>query len=92
MLLLSMLQGLGAEVSLLYRYDSVLRSFDPMLQSGLLEALDEAGITRVPQATPTALQGEPGNIRVQTKAGDELGPFDCVLWCVGRVPHGDCNT
>jgi len=85
--LAGMLKSLGADVSLLYRYDSVLRSFDPMLQSGLLEALGEAGITRVPQATPTALLGEPGNIRVQTEAGAELGPFDCFLWCVGRVPE-----
>jgi glutathione reductase (NADPH) len=81
-----MLRALGAEVTLFFRYDSVLRSFDTMLQQGLLESLAEDGITLVPRGTPAALEGRPGEIHMHTKAGASHGPFDCWIWAVGRQP------
>ena len=84
-----MLRALGAEVTLFFRYDSVLRSFDAMLQESLLEALADDGITLVPRATPAALEGSAGEVSVRTEAGAEHGPFDCWIWAAGRVPETD---
>lgn len=82
-----MLRALGADVTLFFRYDSVLRTFDAMLQESLLEALADDGITLVPRTTPAALEGNPGDVRVRTEAGAMHGPFDCWIWAAGRVPE-----
>ena len=82
-----MLRALGAEVTLFFRYDSVLRSFDAMLQEGLLESLADDGITLVSNTTPKALEGAPGDVRLRTQDGTEHGPYDCWIWAAGRVPE-----
>lgn len=84
-----MLQALGAEVTLFFRYDSILRSFDAMLQESLLESLAADGITLVPRTIPAALEGGPGDIHLRSEAGAEHGPFDCWIWAAGRVPETD---
>jgi glutathione reductase (NADPH) len=82
-----MLRALGAEVTLFFRYDSVLRSFDTMLQECLLEALADDGIRLAPRTTPAELAGSAGDIRLRSEAGAEHGPFDCWIWAAGRVPE-----
>jgi glutathione reductase (NADPH) len=81
-----MLRALGADVTLFFRYDSVLRSFDAMLQEGLLESLAADGVELQPHSVPAALEGHPGEVRMRTEAGAQHGPFDCWIWAAGRRP------
>ena len=78
--------GLGAETSLVLRTDSVLRAFDPLLGETTLKMLREAGVDVVTHAVPTALRRARVNdpLELATRDGRRLGPFDCVLWAVGR--------
>lgn len=84
-----MLRALGAEVTLFFRYDSVLRSFDAMLQEGLLEALAEDGVKLVPNAGMAALEGKSDQVLMRSQDGTEHGPFDSWIWAAGRAPETD---
>jgi glutathione reductase (NADPH) len=86
--LAGMLNGLGSEVTLLVRKGHVLREFDAMLREALMEALGESGVrlltcTQVAEVrrTPDAM------LTLVTDADQELGPFDALIWAVGRRPR-----
>ena len=83
------LRALGSEVTLLVRKDSVLRDFDEYLQEGLLRAMDEDGIRFVTQATPSALTRSRDGLVLATADGRSHGPFDALIWAVGREPSTD---
>jgi len=87
--LAGVLSSLGAETRLFARYDSVLRSMDPMLQEGAIEALESHGTTVQLHSIPSMLREEDGGTVVCTEAGSEFGPFDSVIWAVGRRPLTD---
>ena len=79
--------GLGSAVSLLVRGDRILRPFDAMLGDTLLAAMRGAGSQVVTGAAPIELRVEPsGARRVRLADGRELGPYDAVIWAVGRSP------
>ncbi len=80
------LRALGSEVTLLVRKDSVLRSFDEYLQEGLRNAMAEDGIRLVSQATPAALARGKEGLELKTADGRNHGPFDALIWAVGREP------
>ena len=80
------LRALGSGVTLLVRKDSVLREFEEYLQEGLLRAMGEDGIQFVSRATPAALtRGEDGLV-LATADGRSHGPFDALIWAIGREP------
>src|SRR5262245_31412774 len=79
--------ALGSRVTLAIRYDHVLRSFDRMLSTRLMAAMQADGIEIVHYAVPTALEPAPGGHLIRLAAGAALGPFDAVIWAVGRVPN-----
>jgi glutathione reductase (NADPH) len=82
--------ALGSEVSFVIRQDRVLRSFDTMLSDGLMKIMRDEGITFETQAVPAALRRDPaGALRLGTEDGRELGPFDAVIWAIGRDPATD---
>jgi glutathione reductase (NADPH) len=83
----AMLRALGAEVTLFYRYDSVLRSFDQMLQDGILESLAADGITLVPNCSSLSLSGRVDLVHAVSADGNKFGPFDRWIWAAGRVPE-----
>jgi len=87
--LAGMLQALGAQVSVIARRDSLLRSFDPMLQSALVESMQADGIELVWQADPAGLRSTAEGHRLQLTDGRELGPWDAVFWTIGRGPNTD---
>jgi len=87
--LAGMLNALGAEVTLFFRYGSVLRGFDEMIQRGLMEALEHEGIRCWSGASEPHLQQMDNGIHVRMAAGAEEGPFDSWLWAIGRVPETD---
>ncbi len=84
--LAGVLNALGGDVTLFVRYDSVLRRFDSMLGDGLMQSLRDAGITLVTGATPTGVRNDDG-LRLATAAAGEHGPFDELVWAIGRVPN-----
>ena len=42
--LAGILQALGSDVTLVIRYNKVLRSFDPMLSDALMKEMEKAGV------------------------------------------------
>jgi glutathione reductase (NADPH) len=77
--------ALGSEVIVLARYDSVLRSFDPMLQAVLIEEWKKSGVALVTGARPTEVRGEPHALEILTEKGGRFAG-DCLVWAIGRIP------
>ena len=79
--------ALGSNVSLVIRRDRVLRDFDSMLGDGLMKIMRDDGIEIVTGAVPRALERDvDGSLRLLTVDGRTSGPFDCVVWAIGREP------
>jgi glutathione reductase (NADPH) len=77
--------GLGSQTTLVLRGQSALRAFDPMLGETILKILREEGVQIVTQAAPASLgKGAHGALELRTQDARVLGPFDCVLWAIGR--------
>jgi glutathione reductase (NADPH) len=79
--------ALGTETTVLLRKDAVLRSFDRMLGEELLIAMQAAGIAFETGVVPRALRQSANGIELVDEAGRRFGPFDGVLWAVGRAPN-----
>ena len=78
--------ALGAAVTVLMRHDRMLRSFDELLSRRLMAAMQADGITLVDHAVPAAVAAEPRGRRVALADGRALGPFECLIWAIGRAP------
>jgi glutathione reductase (NADPH) len=79
--------GLGAATTLLARGETVLRTFDPMIGETALAMLRESGVTVVTGAAPgTLARGPDGALEGSLADGRRVGPFDALLWAVGRHP------
>jgi glutathione reductase (NADPH) len=79
--------ALGSETSLVLRQDRVLRQFDSMLGDTLMKIMREEGVEIVTQAVPRAvLRDADGTLRLLTEDGRTLGPFDALVWAIGRDP------
>ncbi len=85
--LAGMLNALGAEVTLFFRYGSVLREFDEMVQRGLMEALEHDGIRCWSGTSEPHLRQADNGLHVTMASGAEEGPFDAWIWAIGRVPE-----
>jgi glutathione reductase (NADPH) len=87
--LAGVLNGLGSDVKLVVRKDSILREFDAMLGEQLMECMEKYGIEIetgfVPEKVETTGEGHV----VHAGDGRFFGPFDCVLWAIGRNPSTD---
>ena len=81
-----MLHALGAEVTLVARHDRVLRRFDEMLQQALAESLASDGVRLAWNSVPAALERRSDGLYLRTTDGREHGPFDSLLWAIGRTP------
>ena len=78
--------GLGAETTLVLRGERPLRNFDAMLGETILKILSEEGVEIATQATLGSLErAAHGALELTLAGGRRLGPFDCVLWAIGRV-------
>jgi len=80
------LAALGTRVTLAIRHDMVLRSFDAMLSAALMSAMRADGIEIVDHAVPAQVRRVGDHHELWTADGRVLGPFECVLWAVGREP------
>ena len=78
--------GVGADTTLVLRGDTALKTFDAMLGEAALAMLRENGVDVVTHASPVALtRAARGALELASADGRRLGPFDCVLWAVGRA-------
>jgi glutathione reductase (NADPH) len=85
--LAGVLAALGAEVSLLARKDSVLRNFDPMLQAAVIESLQTDGVRLQWHSVPASAEPDDvGGVVLNTQDGVRHGPFDTLMWAIGRHP------
>ena len=84
--LAGILAGLGAQTSLVMRGDTALKSFDSLLGEVALAMLrEEDGVEVVSRAIPAELRrAAHGSLELRVHDGRTLGPFDCVLWAIGR--------
>lgn len=80
--------ALGSETTIVLRQDRVLRHFDHMLSDGLMKIMRDEGVRFEAHAVPKALHRDAdGTLRLESEDGRVLGPFDCVLWAIGRDPN-----
>jgi glutathione reductase (NADPH) len=84
--LAGVLSGLGSEVDLFARYDSVLRSMDEMLQTSVISALGENGVNVRLNSPVTAIARDSSELTLTLKDGSTTGPYDTLVWAVGRRP------
>jgi glutathione reductase (NADPH) len=78
--------GLGAQTTLALRGPMPLRTFDPMIGQASLAMLREAGVTVVTDIVPGFIARDADGALIPTFAdGRSIGPFDCLLWAIGRV-------
>jgi glutathione reductase (NADPH) len=86
--LAGVLRSLGAEVAQFLRYDSVLRSFDSMLQRKLVESMAESGIELVTGAVPASVErSADGTLCYRVADGRRFEGFDSLIWAIGRDPN-----
>jgi glutathione reductase (NADPH) len=80
--------GLGSATSLILRGEAVLRSFEPMLGEAALLNLRAQGVEVLTAAVPQRLSRTAGGeLELETADGRRLGPYDGLVWAIGRVPQ-----
>jgi glutathione reductase (NADPH) len=79
--------ALGCRTTLVMRHEYLLRHFDAMLGEGLTQIMREEGIQIVTGSVPRSLERDgAGLLRLRSADGRVLGPFDALVWAVGRIP------
>jgi glutathione reductase (NADPH) len=77
--------GLGTRTTLVLRGDTALKTFDDMLGEVALTMLHGEGVEILTHAMPAALRrARHGALDLEALDGRRLGPFDSVLWAIGR--------
>ena len=79
--------GLGSETRVVVRKEGVLRSFDKMLSSELMDAMRKNGIALDTGVIPESVQQTDDGIVLSAADGRTFGPVDVLLWAVGRSPN-----
>jgi glutathione reductase (NADPH) len=81
------LRALGSEVTVVMRGNAPLKSFDVALQTSLREHMEASGIVlaRCSEVVRVELSSKGERVLV-THDNRRLGPFDCIIWAIGRVP------
>ncbi|MEM9171903.1 MAG: glutathione-disulfide reductase [Pseudomonadota bacterium] len=83
------LAALGSDVTLMVRYDGVLRSFDSMLREQITQSLVDEGVTILEHSSPAAVFQHDEGLVVETLEGKALEPMDSVIWAIGRAAATD---
>ena len=79
--------ALGSDVQLVVRKDSVLRSFDSMLGTELMEAMDKDGIDLETGVIPASVEKTADGLVLNAEDGRTFGPVDALVWAIGRSPN-----
>ncbi len=81
----SILNGLGVDVTLIYRGDKILRGFDDDLRTGLMDAMQARGIRLMLNKYLAHIDEADGDKLIVFEDGEELS-VGCVMYATGRVP------
>ena len=81
--------ALGSETQVIVRKEGVLRSFDRMLSTELMEAMQKSGIALDTGVIPESVRQTADGIVLEAKDGRTFGPVDTLVWAVGRAPNTD---
>lgn len=84
--LAGMLRALGSAVTFFARFDSLLRSFDELVQRSVVEALEADGVSLRWRSVPAAVEKRADGLHLRTRDGVVHGPFDALIWAIGRTP------
>jgi glutathione reductase (NADPH) len=79
--------ALGSETTVLVRKSSVLRDFDTMLQQELQKAMHHDGIRLETGVIPQSIAKSDAGLALHASDGRKFGPFDALVWAVGRAPN-----
>ena len=79
--------GLGSDTHVIVRKDGVLRSFDKMLSSELMQEMEQSGIALDTGVVPASVKKTDEGLVLTAEDGREYGPVDALLWAVGRSPN-----
>lgn len=82
--------GLGSETQLVVRKEGVLRSFDKMLSTELMDAMQNSGIKLDTGVIPDSVEKTDNGLVLRATDGREFGPVDSILWAIGRAPNTAC--
>lgn len=78
--------GLGSQVSQVYRGDAVLRGFDQDVRDAVGEEMRRKGVDLVLQSKVERIDQAAGELRVKLDDG-KLLPADQVMYATGRLPN-----
>lgn len=79
--------GLGSATQVIVRKDGVLREFDKMLSSELMDAMQKSGIALDTGVVPAAVRKTDEGLLLTAEDGSEFGPVDTLVWACGRSPN-----
>lgn len=82
-----LMRALGTEVTQCLRRDHFLHGFDAMLRDHLMEQMRAAGIGFVTHFTTARVERDAAGLWLEGGDGGRQGPFDAVLWAIGREPN-----
>lgn len=90
-------KALGTSVKLFCRGDSLLRSFDPMIQKAVEKELLRGGEVEIIKETEISELKAGGSetksvLFTQQGSPKELDGFDCVIWAIGRDGRDDFRS
>jgi glutathione reductase (NADPH) len=80
--------GLGAQVTLVYRGENILRGFDEDLRAHLRTEMERRGIRIVTGETVTGVAATRGAFTAELSNGEEV-EVDKVMFATGRLPNVD---
>ncbi|BFZ60722.1 Glutathione reductase [Saitoella coloradoensis] len=81
-----MFNGLGSDVTIVYRGKSILRGFDPMVTETIADEYKKRGITMHAESTPKQVtKNDDGSLTLELESGEKI-TVDCLIWATGRVP------
>ena len=78
--------GLGVDVTLVYRGDQILRGFDEDIRSHVAAEIQRRGVKLILGAHPVALSGMSGALECRLSDGQVLAAGEVML-ATGRKPH-----
>lgn len=82
----SIFNGLGSEVTLLYRGEKILRGFDEDMRDGLTAAMTARGIHVMTNDVFTSIDKESSVLRGTLKSGEVI-EADQIMFAIGRTPN-----
>lgn len=79
--------ALGCHTTMVMRHERILRHLDAMLGDALMQSMRAEGIELVVDAVPQSLTRDTaGLLQLTVEDGRVLGPFDALIWAIGRAP------